>query len=269
MKDYLLRLVAHTDRQLLARCIIREYLQARILQSLQEHGVFETWVFQGGTALRFLYSMPRFSEDLDFAFVKPSIGSNFSSAVESAVNTFHGEGYDLTVKLKGTKTVQSAFIGFTGLLFEAGLSPHRSEKLSIKVEVDTNPPHGAKITSTVVRRHVTLNLRHYDKASLLAGKLHAILTRRYIKGRDCYDLMWYLADRSWPEPNLEWLNNALTQTGWQGPVVKTDNWRTLVRSRVESFVWKRVADDVGPFLERAEEVRLLSKDNILSLLTGG
>lgn len=59
-----------------------------------------------------------------------------------------------------------------------------------------------------------LNLLHYDKSSLLAGKLHAVLTRKYTKGRDLYDLMWYLSDPTWPAPNLIQLNNALKQTGW-------------------------------------------------------
>jgi predicted nucleotidyltransferase component of viral defense system len=52
-------------------------------------------------------------------------------------------------------------------------------------------------------------LQHHDRASLLAGKLHALFQRRYVKGRDLYDLMWYLSDPNWPEPNLTLLQNAL------------------------------------------------------------
>jgi len=73
----------------------------------------------------------------------------------------------------------------------------------------------AVLATTVIRRHVVLQLQHHDRASLLAGKLHAILQRPYLKGRDLYDLAWYLSDREWPAPNLEYLNNALLQTGWQ------------------------------------------------------
>ena len=147
-----------------------------------------------------------------------------------------------------------------------GFSAHESETLSIKVEVDTNPPLGANITSTVVRRHVTLNLRHHDKASLFAGKLHAVLVRRYVKGRNIYDLIWYLSDRTWPEPNVELLNNALRQTNWDGPEVTLDSWQELVRQRVETFRWKQVVEDVRPFLERPEDVALLTKENISDLL---
>lgn len=147
-----------------------------------------------------------------------------------------------------------------------GFSAHESETLSIKVEVDTNPPLGADITSTIVRRHVTLNLRHHDKASLFVGKLHAVLVRRYVKGRDIYDLIWYPSDRTWPEPNVELLNNALRQTNWDGPEVTPVNWRELVRQRVETFRWKQVVEDVRPFLERPKDVALLTKENISDLL---
>ncbi|MEJ2704841.1 MAG: nucleotidyl transferase AbiEii/AbiGii toxin family protein, partial [Sedimentisphaerales bacterium] len=141
-----------------------------------------------------------------------------------------------------------------------------SETLSIKVEVDSNPPAGAKTVSTIVRRHVILNLRHHDKASLLAGKLHAFLARRYVKGRDIYDLIWYLSDRTWPAPNLELLNNALMQTDWSGPRVTTENWRRLIAQRVDALDWKQMVADVEPFLERPADRVLLTRDNLASLL---
>ena len=71
MKEFLRHILAGAANQVLGRCLVREYLQARLIQSLQERAVFNTWVFQGGTALRFLYSMPRFSQELDFAMVEP------------------------------------------------------------------------------------------------------------------------------------------------------------------------------------------------------
>ena len=72
------------------------------------------------------------------------------------------------------------------------------------------------MVTTVIRRHLLLNLQHHDQASLLAGKLHAILQRKYLKGRDIYDLLWYLSNPNWPAPNFEMLNHALQQTGWEG-----------------------------------------------------
>ena len=74
-------------------------------------------------------------------------------------------------KAKVEKTIKSAFLKFEGLLYETGLSPHRSETISIKVEIDTYPPSGAGFETSVVRRLCLLNLQHYDKRSLLASKL--------------------------------------------------------------------------------------------------
>ena len=266
MKEFLKRILDGVGNPILGRCLCREYLQARVLQSLQDHGAFSTWAFQGGTALRFLYSMPRFSEGLDFALVAPGMEGRFRDHLETVTSVFDAEGYNVDVCVKDRRTVKAAFVRFGGLLFEVGLSPHRSEVLSIKVEVDSNPPPGARSVSTIVRRHVTLNLRHHDRASLLAGKLHAVLARRYTKGRDIYDLLWYLSDRSWPEPNLELLNNALQQTGWDGPGMTRESWRQIVRQQVETWQWKQVVADVEPFLERREDVALLTKENLLALL---
>lgn len=266
MKDYLRQILRGIDNPILARCLAREYLQARILQSLQDHGAFGTWVFQGGTALRFLYSMPRFSEDLDFALVEPGLPVNFHENMVIAGRAFEAEGYDVGMRISDKRTVKSAFVSFKGLPLELGLSAHPLETLSIKVEVDSNPPAGATTVSTVVRRHVILNLRHHDKASLLAGKLHAFLARRYVKGRDIYDLVWYLSDRTWPEANLTMLNNALAQTGRHGPEVTTENWRRLVAGRVETLDFKQVVADVEPFLERPADSALLTHENLTSLL---
>lgn len=266
MKDYLKQILDGTENQLLGRCVAREYLQARLLQSLQDRGTFNTWVFQGGTALRFLYSMPRFSEDLDFALVKPGIEDNFRELLTDVKRIFELENYKVNIKIKTEKTVKTAFVRFQGLPFELGLSAHESEVLSVRVEVDTNPPAGAGISSTIVRRHVTLNLRHHDKASLLAGKLHAVLARPYVKGRDIYDLVWYLSDRQWPGPNLVLLNNALKQTKWNGLYVSGENWRTIVCNRLENLNWQQIIEDVRPFLERAEDLALLIKDEVLRLL---
>ncbi|NLZ03552.1 MAG: nucleotidyl transferase AbiEii/AbiGii toxin family protein [Phycisphaerae bacterium] len=266
MKDYLRQILVGAADANVARRVATEYLQARLLQSLQDQGAYATWAFQGGTALRFLYAMPRFSEDLDFALVEPQIDARFGENVTGCRRTFEAEGYDVDVRIKETKTVKSAFVRLRGLPYELGLSPHRSETLSVKVEVDSHPPAGARIVSSLVRRYVILNLRHYDKASLLAGKLHAILTRPYTKGRDIYDLIWYLSDRTWPVPNLELLNNALAQTGRQDPEVTPENWRGLIRRRIETLQWKQVVDDVKPFLERPGDVNLLTRETLLSVL---
>mgnify|MGYP006297056961 CR=1 FL=1 len=233
MKTHLKRLVNQAEAKSQAGNLAREYLQARILETLQISGGMIPLAFQGGTALRFLYDLPRFSEDLDFALERPDDGFDFQKILEKIKRGFEKENYIVQMKVNTKKVVHSGFVRFPGLLFELGLTGHRNQVLSIKLEVDTNPPAGAGLETTVVRRHVLLQLQHHDQASLLAGKLHAVLQREYSKGRDIYDLFWYLSNRRWPEPNLDLLNNALDQSGWKGVELSKDNWRNVIQERIK------------------------------------
>ncbi|PKL42462.1 MAG: hypothetical protein CVV39_08910 [Planctomycetes bacterium HGW-Planctomycetes-1] len=266
MKDYIKQIIERIEDNNFARCIVREYLQARLLESLQESGAFENWAFVGGTALRFLYSMPRFSEDMDFSLSAAGREDNFTALMKRTKSIFAAEGYSLIIRAKAEKTVKNAFLNFEGLLYELELSPHSSETISIKVEIDTNPPAGADFETSIIRKHCLLNLQHYDRASLLAGKLHAMLSRKYVKGRDIYDLFWYLSDRNWPAPNITLLNNALKQTGWQGRTVTSDNWRSETALRISDYDWDKVITDVRPFVERQQDLKLLTKENLLKML---
>lgn len=267
MKDYLADLVRQAPSPWQARNVVREYLQARILEALQREGAMLALAFHGGTALRFLYRIPRYSEDLDFAWERKEAPYDFRGYLRTVQQMLTAEGYTITLKVDDRKVVHSAFVRFRGLLHELRLSPHPDEVLAVKVEVDTNPPASAGLEVTLVRRHVTLRLQHHDKASLLAGKLHAILQRRYLKGRDVYDLLWFLSDPAWPPPNFAMLNNALHQTGWRGPEVGESNWRNLVWQRISSVSsWESVIGDVRPFLEREEDVVLLTPENLARVL---
>lgn len=266
MKDYLKQILQGVTQSTSAHYLVREYLQARLLQMLQNRHAFQTWAFVGGTALRFLYALPRFSEDLGFSLIQPGVDDHFRDSLMAVKRSFEAEAYQVSIKIKDQRTVKSAFIRFQGLLYELGLSPMASQTISIKLEIDAHPPDGAGIMTTIIRRHVVTHIQHYDQASLFAGKLHAILMRPYAKGRDMYDLMWYLSDRSWPKPNLVQLNNALEQTGWQGPVVTSENWAELVQQRIDQLDWEKILLDVRPFLERPEDQVLLSKENLSRLL---
>ncbi|HTG31716.1 MAG TPA: nucleotidyl transferase AbiEii/AbiGii toxin family protein [Thermoanaerobaculia bacterium] len=245
---------------------IREYLQARILASLQRAGAMIPLAFQGGTALRFLYSIRRYSEDLDFALERPDRGYDFRSYLRAIQSDLKREGYGVETKINDKKTVHSAFIRFPGLLFDLGLSSHMNEVFSIKIEVDTSPPSGAILATTVVRRSLTLNLQHHDPSSLFAGKLHAILQRPYPKGRDLYDLIWYASDPTWPSPNLTLLNNSLQQTSWVYPPLTEANWKEAVLERLRGIDWQRAAADVQPFLEIPVEVDLLREEIVAGSL---
>ena len=78
--------------------------------------------------------------------------------------------------------------------------------------------------------------------------------------------MWYLSDPDWPGPNLTYLRNALQQTGWDGPVLDEETWRDILWQRLEGIDWKKGNADVRPFLERADELELLTQDNFYRLL---
>jgi hypothetical protein len=92
-----------------------------------------------------------------------------------------------------------------------------------------------------------------------------VLSRRYAKGRDIYDLMWYLSQRPPVEPNLGLLQAALDQTGAAGRK-DAQEWKKLVRARLRSLDGKAVAQDVRPFLERPRDAELLTVENLLGLL---
>jgi len=249
-----------------ARNRMREYLQARVLACLQREGAMIPLAFHGGTALRFLYDLPRHSEDLDFALEGDPATYYFERYIRVIEAEFYREGYELEIKRTQDRVVHNAWIRFRGLLHELGLYNQRQEVFSLKIEIDTDPPAGAGLATTVVRRYVTLQLQHHDPASLLAGKIHAVLQRPFTKGRDLYDLLWYLSDPKWPDPNLFMLNNTLEQTDWDGPAVTERNWQALLRECLEGVAWDAVREDVAPFLERSEEVELLTRENVFSLL---
>lgn len=266
MRDYLAELVKKAASPIEGRNTAREYLQARILAVLQRAGAMIPLAFHGGTALRFLYSHGRYSEDLDFALEgdrKLYVFRTYLQAIRSELKT---EGYQVELKVNDQRTVHSAFIRFPGLLFELGLSTQQSEMLAVKIEVDTDPPQGAGLATTVVRRYVVLQLHHHDKASLFSGKLHAILQRPYIKGRDIYDLLWYLSDPAWPQPNLVLLNNALVQTNWAGEKLTEENWREQIWSRLRDQNWVSIVKDVRPFVEPGFDLNLLTQANLHNLL---
>ena len=81
-----------------------------------------------------------------------------------------------------------------------------------------------------------------------------------------YDLVWYLSDPAWPEPNLPLLQASLAQTGMELTDQQISDWRSLVTDRVAAMEWDRVVADVRPFLERAEDVDMLTRQNVLGLL---
>lgn len=267
MKEEALALVRGMPDPGLALNRLREYLQAFVLRSLYECEAFRPLAFVGGTALRFLHNLPRFSENLDFSLVsdKGYAGRDWMSKVKRDLTL---AGFEAQVTWNDRKVVHAGWVRLAGLLHDARLSAMPTEKLAIKVEIDTRPPTGAQCERRVVTRHVTFLLQYYDLPSLLAGKLHAAITRKYDKGRDWYDLVWYLSQRPPVAPNLTLLQNALDQTQGTGRYHAPD-WRELVRDRLTALNLQAIGDDVGPFLERPQDAALLTRENLEGLLRIG
>jgi predicted nucleotidyltransferase component of viral defense system len=264
MKEQALALVARLSDQGRALNRLREYLQSLVLASLHECEAFNSLAFVGGSALRILYGLPRFSEDLDFSLENSSnyAGMEWMKKIKRNLTL---AGFVPEVLWNESKIVHVGWVRLRGLLHEAGLSVHPDQKMAIKVKIDTRPPLGARRERRVVTHYQTFILRHYDLSSLLAGKLHAIISRRYTKGLDWYDLLWYRSRRPPAEPNLELLQNALDQTSDFG-LFKARQWRALVRSRLDSVDFEAVLTDVRPFLERPQDAKILTKENIIALL---
>jgi hypothetical protein len=264
VKEHLLTVVRAAADRGQALNIMREYLQALVLRSFHDSEAFRCLAFVGGTALRFLHRLPRFSEDLDFSLVSPD-GYDGQAWMTTLKRDLTLAGFTPEVTWNDRKTVHTGWVRLRGLLHEAGLSPLVDEKVAIKVEVDTRPPGGGHCERQIVTRHVSFLLQYHDPPSLMAGKLHALLTRRYAKGRDWYDLVWYLSQRPPLTPNLPLLQNALDQT--QGvDRIDARRWMRNVRDRLVETDIKVLVDDVGPFLERPRDVALLTRENLLGLL---
>ena len=265
MKDHLRRLVREAD-PLVGRNIAREYLQARILEAMQRAGAFAHVAFRGGGAVRFLYDLPRYSEDLDFALEGDRDGYDLRGWLEAVRRQFRREGYEVRAAVRDGDAVHAARLRFPDVLYEIGLSPHPDHALAVKIDVDTDPPDGAVARTSLVRRHVSLRLWHHDRASLLAGKIHAVLRRPFAKGRDVYDLAWYLSDPRWPSPNLRLLSSALrrgVESTGDEPPSPASAWREAVARRLSVSSWDQLAADARPFLEGRE--RLPSRAEVLHL----
>lgn len=267
MKDHLIQQlegVAPGGRENVAR----EYLQVYLLRLLHERGANAHLAFVGGTALRLLHRLPRFSEDLDFTrlddapttFDPDELFRTLRADLEDA-------GYRVSARAKRPGHVAQAWYRFEGLPAEAGWSRDPRLGLSIRVEADLHPPAGAGVETTLVHRFFAIAVRHHDLPSLFAGKLHALIARPWPKGRDWYDLVWYLTAQQGLEPNLELLAAALAQTGHTS--IEPATWRSALITRLRQLDWSKVLADVTPFVERPQDLDALTPEAIEKLLRRG
>lgn len=263
MKDHIRELIDLSLPRMANEFRIREYLQEYALYTLDRTRIYRQLLFCGGTALRFLFKLKRYSEDLDFSAAEEC---DFEEILKVLQREFEAAGYEMSVKYSTRSNVNSAFLKFPGLLNEFGLSGHRTETLSVKLEIDTRPPAGGIPETTPVNRTFMFHIQHFDLASLFAGKVHAVVTRAYTKGRDWYDLVWYLTGFPDLVPNLEMLNNALLQTDPDNDHVTPATWKSMLLEKAEATDLAEAAKDALRFLEVPSEGDLISKETLYKLL---
>lgn len=242
---------------------LKEMLQELTLYALWREGFFKIAAFQGGTCLRILYGLPRFSEDLDFILQSPDPDFSWAGMLAgvAAILAEFGITAELVDRTRVDRAVRQAMLkddslgGQLNLKF-TDLPPGR--KLRIKLEVDTNPPAGSTWDQRFHDFPTDFAVLVQDLPSNFALKIHALLCRPYIKGRDWYDLLWYI--RNGTLPNFPLLQNALQQAGpfADGDVAVNAEWlRQALLEKIQSLDWEEAIRDVEPFLSAMERRSLV------------
>ncbi len=253
---------------------LREIIQEVALLGLWRAKFFEHAAFYGGTALRILYGLDRFSEDLDFSLLAPSPDFNLARYTASLEEELLAFGFNVRVEMvdKAVESaVQSAFLKANTrnelLVIEAGEElmgqVAAGQVLKVKIEVDTDPPPGFSTQTRYLLQPIPFAVRSYSLPDLFAGKMHAILFRKWknrVKGRDWYDLVWYAANH--PQLSLVHLEQRMRQTGhWSGeqslsPVAFSD----LLFEAIDRLDVNQARKDVAPFVKDQQMLAIWSHD---------
>lgn len=256
---------------------LKEIIQELALSGLARGGFFREAAFGGGTALRIFHGLDRFSEDLDFSLLNPAPEFNIEKFFSSVKNELWAYGFEMSIEKKEKNkesAIQSAFLkGNTlNLLMQitplqppvTGIAP--SQKVRIKLEIDTNPPAGAEYEYRYSLLPMPYQVKLLDLSSMLAGKLHAILCRNFIKGRDLYDFIWYAQRRiMW---NQKLLYHALRQTGNlpEKPDFNSGDVKKMLTDRFCEIDFEEAKQDVRPFVSDSYPLDLWSKEFFIQLL---
>lgn len=250
---------------------LREILQECILASLARTDYFTKASFHGGTHLRIFHGLRRFSEDLDFALQRPNSSFELKPYLDKAAEELESVGLNVEIKdkSKADVTVKKGFLKDDSLVRIVQLrypqnfgNRQTPRKLTIKIEVDANPPAGARHESRELRFPFRAPVTNFDLPSSFSGKMHALLCRTYVKGRDWYDFDWYAAEGV--RLNHELLTAALDQQGqWAGSHTKTnDEWvRSELLRVVENLDWEKAKNDVAAFVP-SDELSILDHFNV-------
>ncbi|MEI7425791.1 MAG: nucleotidyl transferase AbiEii/AbiGii toxin family protein [Candidatus Moraniibacteriota bacterium] len=235
------------------RCLV-EYLQAEILEILyaSKYGVHLS--FLGGTCLRFAYGIERFSEDLDFDAIKP--GLNYEELAKYLKKKLEDRGFLIDTRAKKTENIFIIFLKFSAVMQQMGLTELADQKIKIKFEVDPTPYKNIIFESKTISAYGKIfNIISNTLPTLFAQKIIALKMRPYQKGRDFYDLVWFLAQKN-IEPNYAILQEknifgekpACRQAGKQELIVE-------LKKIISALDLKQAVKDVSPFLFHSEQAK--------------
>jgi len=240
--------------------VLQELMQHYVLSSLARASLFAQAMFHGGTCLRIVYGMNRFSEDLDFLLKQPDPRFRWQGYLASVRKDCAQEGiaFEVQDKAQAGTAVQRAFLKTDSigkiLTLDLPFERYQPRKIRIKLEIDTNPPAGSSFTTRYITFPVTAPVTTQSLESGFALKLHALLCRPYVKGRDWYDFVWYVARNTKPDLNL--LRHALHQLGpWAGQkIAVTLPWvQENMDAAIRRIKWTTARNDVQRFLPLREQ----------------
>jgi hypothetical protein len=257
---------------------LREILQHIALLGLGRAGFFEHAAFYGGTALRIIHGLPRFSEDIDFTLLKTTPEFSLGSYLSGLKTELAGFGFDTEVAAveKKSSTVESAFIKANTRAHILSVSPSAAlagavpsnQLIKVKLEVDTDPPGNFSTEAVPLLFPLPFYLRVCSLPDLFAGKMHCVLYRTWrkrVKGRDWYDMIWFL--RRGEPLHLAHLEERMCQSGdWVGRrELRKEDFLDLYRKRVENTDFSQAVSDVLPFIEDPRELDVWGRDFFLTL----
>jgi len=238
---------------------LREILQEVALLGLWRSKFFERAAFYGGTALRILHGLDRYSEDLDFSLLEPdanfSVGA-YGDALRREMSSF---GFEVDFEDR-QKVRQLIAIGIPEDLLG---DPHPAKNLKIRLEVNTDPPGGFETETRYILQPVPFSVRSYSLPDLFAGKLHAVLCRRWrtrVKGRDWYDLIWFVSQ--FPQVRLNHLEARMRQSGDytdQEPLTPL-KLQARLGLAVEELDVEQARSEVAPFVRDQGALEVWSED---------
>lgn len=254
--------------------VLRELMQSIALLGLWRARFFEHSAFYGGTALRLLYGLDRFSEDLDFSLLLPTSDFSFDKYSASLQKEMNAYGFDVRFEEKSKPSdsnIKSAFLKtntYNQLIvieapehFISGINKHSI--LKIKLEIDTLPPSGFSTEMKYVFAPIQFAVRSYTLPSLFAGKMHALLCRKWknrVKGRDWYDFIWYIS--RYPQINLSHLEERMRQSGHydSSNQLTKDELVLRIYDAIESLDITAARKEVSPFILTPTSLDLWSKE---------